>query len=80
MGGDMRCRKGSMYPQSVRSRLHEAALHPAPFRETLLPLLISALDARTPRVARQRARPLRGRPDGGPAPWLAALAPPAGQG
>ena len=52
MGGDMRCRKGSMYPQSVRSRLHEAALHPAPFRETLLPLLISALDARTPRVAR----------------------------
>ena len=33
----------------------------APLRETLLPLLISALDARTPRSARQRARPLRGR-------------------
>ena len=35
----------------------EAALHEAPLREALLPLLISALDARTPRAARQRARP-----------------------
>ena len=39
----------------------EAALHEAPLREALLPLLISALDARTPRAARQRARPLWGR-------------------
>ena len=39
----------------------EAVLHSAPFREPCLPLLISALDARTPRSARQRARPLRGR-------------------
>ena len=39
----------------------EAALHSAPLREPFLPLLISALDARTPRAARQRARPPRGR-------------------
>ena len=38
----------------------------APLRVTLLPLLISALDARTPRSARQRARPLRGRRSVGP--------------
>ena len=60
--GNIRCRKGrSMYPRPTRSRLHEATLHSAPLRVTLLPLLISALDARTPRSARQRARPLRGR-------------------
>ena len=44
----------------------------APLREPFLPLLISALDARTPRSARQRARPLRGR-----CSKLATLAPPA---
>ena len=31
--------KGSMHPRPARLRLRESALHPAPLRETLLPLL-----------------------------------------
>ena len=48
LSGNIRCHKvspcstrarGSMYPRPARLRLREAALHPAPLRETLLPLL-----------------------------------------
>ncbi len=35
--------KGSMYPRPARLRLRESALHPAPLRETLLPLLAPSM-------------------------------------
>ena len=70
-GGNACCRKGSMCPRPTRLRLRPASLPegsaprdmasaprpPLPCRMTMRGGVISALDAREPRSARQRARP-----------------------